>query len=93
VGAWIETGTAVYSAINTLSLPAWGRGLKHVHGRKSDGQNDVAPRVGAWIETPPVRFCAVVFSVAPRVGAWIETRTYTLTNRGIDGRSPRGGVD
>jgi len=38
---------------------------------------DVAPRVGAWIETrspPPVRACRWV---APRVGAWIETAQLT----------------
>ena len=33
----------------------------------------VAPRVGAWIETPSGRQASVRPSVAPRVGAWIET--------------------
>ena len=37
------------------------------------GHRRVAPRVGAWIETPPVAPPPVSCSVAPRVGAWIET--------------------
>ena len=35
---------------------------------------DVAPRVGAWIETTPVNSETLHWYVAPRVGAWIETR-------------------
>ena len=39
--------------------------------------DSVAPRVGAWIETPPRGFrdnaSPVENGVAPRVGAWIET--------------------
>ena len=36
-------------------------------------ENEVAPRVGAWIETiEEEKFNAGIF-VAPRVGAWIET--------------------
>ena len=34
---------------------------------------DVAPRVGAWIETVLYRSQSSRCSVAPRVGAWIET--------------------
>ena len=33
----------------------------------------VAPRVGAWIETPLYGHRVLVLPVAPRVGAWIET--------------------
>jgi len=33
----------------------------------------VAPRVGAWIETPPKTVAMYRKKVAPRVGAWIET--------------------
>jgi len=42
---------------------------------KETYQSNVAPRVGAWIETrrlPPRR---EPVNVAPRVGAWIETLT------------------
>ena len=34
----------------------------------------VAPRVGAWIETPNAIRDGRDVPVAPRVGAWIETR-------------------
>ena len=34
---------------------------------------DVAPRVGAWIETSLAVFYLAIVAVAPRVGAWIET--------------------
>ena len=34
---------------------------------------DVAPRVGAWIETTKSDRGVLAESVAPRVGAWIET--------------------
>ena len=33
----------------------------------------VAPRRGAWIETPTATFYKDEFRVAPRRGAWIET--------------------
>jgi len=33
----------------------------------------VAPRAGAWIETPPTRRKWRSPPVAPRAGAWIET--------------------
>ena len=33
----------------------------------------VAPRVGAWIETNKDKACLTKARVAPRVGAWIET--------------------
>ena len=38
-------------------------------------KDDVAPRVGAWIETRGTseRWYVAVYQVAPRVGAWIET--------------------
>ena len=35
--------------------------------------DDVAPRVGAWIETITDGRDACRAEVAPRVGAWIET--------------------
>ena len=36
---------------------------------------EVAPRVGAWIETSPYLVLGDDTAVAPRVGAWIETST------------------
>jgi len=38
----------------------------------------VAPRVGAWIETPEKNTPQQLVRVAPRVGAWIETFTATI---------------
>ena len=40
----------------------------------------VAPRVGAWIETPSRYARALILAVAPRVGAWIETLIVSLMN-------------
>ena len=34
---------------------------------------EVAPYVGAWIETPDSLFIFMMIFVAPYVGAWIET--------------------
>ena len=34
---------------------------------------NVAPRVGAWIETVDITPGDTLIIVAPRVGAWIET--------------------
>ena len=35
----------------TLSLPTWGRGLKPPWNWTPDGHHEVAPYMGAWIET------------------------------------------
>ncbi len=35
---------------------------------------DVAPHVGAWIETFLIGQVFILSAVAPHVGAWIETR-------------------
>ena len=51
----------------------WVRGLKHDVGRGTQLRREVAPRVGAWIETMMKSIKLVRKSVAPRVGAWIET--------------------
>ena len=41
----------------------------------------VAPRVGAWIETPTDLIHSNNYGVAPRVGAWIETPHFELKMR------------
>ena len=38
-----------------------------------DSVNEVAPRAGAWIETPLAVIPRPSIPVAPRAGAWIET--------------------
>ena len=52
---------------------AWGRGLKLFFGRFGLKPIEVAPRVGAWIETRLLPKIRTYGFVAPRVGAWIET--------------------
>ena len=37
-----------------MSLPAWGRGLKLIDSHCPICDLNVAPRVGAWIETIPI---------------------------------------
>ena len=56
-----------------MSHPVWVRGLKQ--GSRYGGHQtvDVAPRVGAWIETAYPYRTIKHSDVAPRVGAWIET--------------------
>ena len=46
-------------------------------GFRTASPNPVAPRVGAWIETPPGKRYIEKLPVAPRVGAWIETCSAT----------------
>ncbi|SEQ62880.1 hypothetical protein SAMN05421510_11171 [Nitrosomonas ureae] len=63
-----------------MSRPAWARGLKP--GKKCEGTtNQVAPRVGAWIETVSWYPKQNDKNVAPRVGAWIETTLIYTSNR------------
>ena len=51
----------------------WVRGLKHLPHQQHGGTRDVAPYVGAWIETAKSMMQMSCPSVAPYVGAWIET--------------------
>ena len=55
------------------SHPVWVRGLKQRGTFGTPQGCQVAPRVGAWIETSNKGNERFVTSVAPRVGAWIET--------------------
>ena len=56
-----------------VSHPVWVRGLKLLSHFNPLCLSDVAPRVGAWIETKEAILLGKVGDVAPRVGAWIET--------------------
>ena len=51
----------------------WVRGLKLGDAERDFGRCDVAPYVGAWIETPLRSPQCPACPVAPYVGAWIET--------------------
>jgi len=55
------------------SRPAWARGLKRRKNLVALPTYQVAPCVGAWIETQINGFCGGQVHVAPCVGAWIET--------------------
>ena len=51
MGAWIETLSQLTRTAPLSSRPAWARGLKlHILANDRTSLN-VAPRVGAWIET------------------------------------------
>ena len=39
------------TVMDSMSHPVWVRGLKQQHAARYDGLHNVAPRVGAWIET------------------------------------------
>ena len=74
MGAWIETtGRELVVDMPRRSHPVWVRGLKLYMAGYSFGQQGVAPRVGAWIETVLGFNYHEQYLVAPRVGAWIET--------------------
>ena len=56
------------------SHPSWVRGLKLLLSTTSHACDEVAPLVGAWIETCLITSLNYAQSlVAPLVGAWIET--------------------
>ena len=55
------------------SHPVWVRGLKLREAALCLRYSNVAPRVGAWIETYTDESEGMGALVAPRVGAWIET--------------------
>ena len=78
MGAWIETsprsGCLGQESEDERSRPAWARGLKLYILGKFVQIYRVAPRMGAWIETPGLLQRWTHLSVAPRMGAWIETR-------------------
>ena len=61
------------SRSSMLSHPMWVRGLKHGGHRSMRRSCQVAPYVGAWIETLLPVLVNPDRMVAPYVGAWIET--------------------
>ena len=60
--------------LKRVSHPMWVRGLKHQTNKRFVMEQNVAPHVGAWIETANAAMVgAKAQQVAPHVGAWIET--------------------
>ena len=73
MGAWIETTLEPSDTQMCASHPTWVRGLKRFESRLDKNQTEVAPYVGAWIETGLTTAAGAAAGVAPYVGAWIET--------------------
>ena len=71
----------------------WVRGLKHVDADMPFRLQQVAPHVGAWIETYYLAWYLSYCRVAPHVGAWIETCSDSKTMPSANGRTPCGCVD
>ena len=69
----LKRGYAYGINVTRQSHPVWVRGLKHRTRNKWQKGYNVAPRVGAWIETYMSGSSNISPLVAPRVGAWIET--------------------
>ena len=55
------------------SRPVRARGLKRYTHNGVDRVTHVAPRAGAWLETPSTVKKSTSTCVAPRAGAWLET--------------------
>ena len=70
-------GLKLLQTLNTMttrqSHPSWVRGLKQTEIHRSLQRHEVAPLVGAWIETRNQAHNVLCRCVAPLVGAWIET--------------------
>ena len=64
-----------------MSHPSWVRGLKPETCASKHIDQQVAPLVGAWIETRLLRQQVVPVIVAPLVGAWIETKSLQILRR------------
>ena len=75
-----------------LSHPVWVRGLKLKTLLNYTQTGNVAPRVGAWIETDTPTEWGLADNVAPRVGAWIETGILKAIITNCRGVAPRVGA-
>ena len=71
----------------------WVRGLKPVIANGKGYVVEVAPHVGAWIETALARAASALVCVAPHVGAWIETHESVVKTAMAHSRTPCGCVD
>ncbi len=80
-GAWIENPCPRSDVWRAPVAPPAGagvlteireRGLKQYRPSRLRLLAAVAPRAGAWIETPLKHYSFSLLFVAPRAGAWIE---------------------
>ena len=79
--------------LNMRSHPTWVRGLKHIKQMAEYLSTNVAPYVGAWIETISSYSFSSISTVAPYVGAWIETSYVYKSFNNKKCRTLRGCVD
>ena len=77
----LKPSFVVQQSKSSKSHPVWVRGLKPTSQFGAVSTVQVAPRVGAWIETNEFSYRKARASVAPRVGAWIETPGNTAALR------------
>ena len=70
----LKLACGICEIVTDMSHPVWVRGLKLCQCSETARCAEVAPRVGAWIETCMRLDGMTAYLVAPRVGAWIETR-------------------
>ena len=93
---WVR-GLKLCNTVNTClevkSHPMWVRGLKRTNRIKGHTCLNVAPYVGAWIETGMSGSVVKHLEVAPYVGAWIETEWYKQGGIGLMRRTLCGCVD
>ena len=69
----LKRSTKAIDALSIMSHPIWVRGLKLWLQRRYIYIPDVAPHMGAWIETLATYCHTRLQIVAPHMGAWIET--------------------
>ena len=69
----LKPATETKKGLKAESHPMWVRGLKQFWNMLWHHPCEVAPYVGAWIETRPDKSMDGRRKVAPYVGAWIET--------------------
>ena len=73
MGAWIETANSRCKSDAGMLLPLWEHGLKLFWCNGGGTFTQVAPFMGAWIETHAEALVQKFEGVAPFMGAWIET--------------------
>ena len=75
-----------------MSHPTWVRGLKQLFDRSLRNMHDVAPYVGAWIETCTPRSKPLLVSSHPTWVRGLKHKHFTAMTT-IIGRTLRGCVD
>ena len=78
--------------LNMQSHPTWVRGLKLIYHYEENTENDVAPYVGAWIETSPQWMGADYLTSHPTWVRGLKLFFFSLLLF-FSGRTLRGCVD